>query len=37
MTIHQTNLQVLVPETFKSKNRLAPEIMKEVLEIQNPA
>ena len=37
VTIHQRNLQVLATEIFKLKNGLAPEIMKEVFEIQNPA
>ena len=37
VTIHQRNLQVLAKEIFKLKNGLAPEIMKEVFEIQNPA
>ena len=37
MTIHQRNLQVLVTKIFKLKNGLAPEIMKKVFEIQNPA
>ena len=36
VTIHQRNLQVLAAEIFKLKNGLAPEIMKEVFEIQNP-
>ena len=33
----QKNPQVLATEIFKLKNGLAPEIMKEVFEIQNPA
>ena len=37
VTIHQRNLQVLATEIFKSKNGLAPEIMKEVFEMPNPA
>ena len=36
-TIHQRNLQVLATEIFKLENGLAPGIMKEVFEIQNPA
>ena len=32
LTIHQWNLQVLLPETFKAKNDLSSEIMKEVFE-----
>ena len=37
VTMHQTNLQVLATEIFKLKNGLAPETMKEIFEIQNPA
>ena len=37
VTIHQSNLQVLATETFKLKNGLGSEIMKEVFEIQNLA
>ena len=37
VTIHQRNLQVLATKIFKLKNGLAPEIMKIVFEIQNPA
>ena len=37
VTIHQRNLQVLATKIFKLKNGLAPEIMKKVFEIQNPA
>ena len=33
----QKNTQVLATEIFELKNGLAPEIMKEVFEIQNPA
>ena len=36
VTIHQTNLQVLVTEIFKVKNNLSPEIMKQVLDFQEP-
>ena len=36
VTIYQRNLQVLATETFKLKNGLAPDLMKEVFEIQNP-
>ena len=32
LTIHQRNLQVLLTETFKAKNDLSPEIMKEIFE-----
>ena len=35
-TIHQTNLQALVTEIFKVKNNLSPEIMKQVLDFQEP-
>ena len=31
VTIHQGNLRVVAAESFKSRNGLAPEIMKEVL------
>ena len=37
VTIHQRSLQVLTTEIFKLKSGLAPEIMKEVFEKQNPA
>ena len=37
VTIHQRNLQVLATKIFRLKNGLAPEIMKKVFEIQNPA
>ena len=37
MTIHQRNLQLLATEIFKLKSGLAPEIVTEVFEIQNPA
>ena len=36
VTIHQRNLQILATETFKVKNSLAPEIMTEVFEINEP-
>ena len=36
VTIHQRNLQVLVTETFKVKNNLLPEIMKQVFDFQEP-
>ena len=32
ITIHQRNLQILATETFKVKNSLAPEIMREFLK-----
>ena len=31
-TIHQRNLQVFVTESFKVKNNLSPEIMKQVFD-----
>ena len=37
VTIHQRNLQVHATEIFKLKKGLAPEMMKEVFEIQIPA
>ena len=37
VTKNQRNLQVLATEIFKLKDEIAPEIMKEVFEIQNPA
>ena len=37
VTIHQRSLQVFTTEIFKLKSGLAPEIMKEVFEKQNPA
>ena len=36
VTIHQRNLQVLATETFKVKNNLSPEIMKQVFDFQEP-
>ena len=35
LTIHQRNLKLLVREMFKVKVRCAPDIMKEILEIEN--
>ena len=32
VTMHQRKLQVLVTETFKIKNNLSPEIMKQVFD-----
>ena len=37
VTVHQKNLQVLVTEIYKVKNRIAPEIMKDIFELQNPS
>ena len=34
MTVHHKNLQILVPEIFKVKNDLAPDIMKNVFELK---
>ena len=34
--VHHKNLQVLVTEIFKVKNDLAPDIMKDVLELKEP-
>ena len=36
VTVHQKNLQVLVTEIYKVKNGIAPEIMKDIFELQNP-
>ena len=36
VTVHQKNLQVLVTEIYKVKNGIAPEIMKDIFEQQNP-
>ena len=36
VTVHQKNLQVLVTEIYKVKHGIAPEIMKDIFEIQNP-
>ena len=35
VTVHQKNLQVLVTEIYKFKNRIAPEIIKDIFELQN--
>ena len=37
VTVHQKNLQVLVTEIHKVKNGIAPEIMKDISELQNPS
>ena len=37
VTVHQKNLQVLVTEIYKVKNRIAPEIMRDIFELQNPS
>ena len=36
-TMHQKNLQVLVTEIYKVKNGIAPYIMKDIFELQNPS
>ena len=36
VTVHYKNLQALVTEIFKIKNNLAPDIMKDVLELKEP-
>ena len=36
VTVYQKNLQVLVTEIYKVKNGIAPEIMKDIFEPQNP-
>ena len=35
VTMHQKNLQVLVTEIYKVKNKIAPDIMKDTFEQQN--
>ena len=37
VTVHQKNLQVLVTEIYKVKHGIAPEIMKDIFELQNPS
>ena len=37
VTVHQKNVQVLVTEICKVKNGIASEIMKDILELQNPS
>ena len=37
VTVHQKNLQVLVTEIYRVKNGLAPDIMNDILELQNPS
>ena len=37
VTVHQNNLQVLVIEIYKVKDGIAPEIMKDIFELQNPS
>ena len=37
VTVHQKNLEVLVTEIYKVKYGIAPEIMKDIFELQNPS
>ena len=37
VTVHQKNLQILVTEIYKVKNGIAPEMMKDIFELQNPS
>ena len=37
VTVHQKNLQVLVTEIYKVKNGIAPGIMNDIFELQNPS
>ena len=37
VTLQQKKLQVLVTEIYKVKNGIAPEIMKDIFELQNPS
>ena len=37
VTAHQKNLQVLVTEIHKVKNGIAPDIMNDIFEVQNPS
>ena len=37
LTVQQKNLQRLVTEIYKVKNGIAPEIKKEIFELQNPS
>ena len=37
LKVQQKNLQRLVTEIYKVKNGIAPEIMKEIFELQNPS
>ena len=36
-TAHQENLQVRLTEIYNAKNWIAPEIMKDIFELQNPS
>ena len=35
--MHQKNLQVFVTEIYKVKNGIAPDIMNDIFELQNPS
>ena len=37
VTLHQKNLQDLMTEIYKVKHGIAPEIMKDIFELQNPS
>ena len=37
VTVHHKNLQVLFTEIYKVKHGIAPEIMKDIFELQNPS
>ena len=37
ITVHQKNLNFLVTKISKVKNGIAPEIMKDIFELQNPS
>ena len=37
VTVHHKNLQVLVTEIYKVKHGIAPEIMKDIFELQRPS
>ena len=37
VTVHQNNFQVLVTEIYKVKNGIAPDIMNDIFELQNPS
>ena len=37
VTVHQKYLQVLVTELYKVKNGIAPKIMEDIFELQNPS
>ena len=37
VTVHQKKLQVLVTEIYKVKNGIAPDIMNDIFELQNPS